>query len=250
MQFNKIIVAMLTLVSLALVVFLGFKTRNTIQEYNYIGRNMRDTITVDGQGKVTTQPDLTIVTLGVVTEGTTVEDIQTQNTNKMNSIITAIKELGIDAKDIQTQNFNVNPKYSWEDGDRKEDGYQINQNVEVKVRKQEDVSKILSKSSELGANQIGGMRFVIDDKTQFEQEARKEAIADAKAKAQELAKELNITIVKVVTFSEFGGASPAPYYAREMMATAMDSAAAVPEPMIEQGSEDVISNVSVTFEVR
>ena len=249
MQPNKITIVILSLVSLALIAFLGVKTRNLMQEYNYIGRDSRDTITVNGQGKVTTEPDLTIITLGVVTEGATVEDIQTQNTNKMNSIITAIKELGIADKDIQTQNFNVNPKYTWDDGDRKEDGYQINQNVEVKVRDKANVSKILSRSAELGANQIGGMRFVIDDNTQFEQEARKKAIADAQSKANELANSLGMTIVKVVTFSEYNSPSPAPYYARDMMATGM-AEAAVPEPMIEQGSEEVISNVSVTFEVR
>ncbi len=237
-----------TIVGLVLVVYLGVLTRNSLQQYNYIGRDVRDTITINGQGEVDAKPDLTTITLGVVTNGETVEAIQTENTNKMNSIIEMVKGLDIKDADVKTLNFSVNPLYDWTDGERVEAGYEINQNVQIKVRDEANTSKILAEAGKLGANQVGGLNFTIDDPSKFEQAARLDAIKDAEAKAKELADELGLTLVRVVSFSEAGGGlpSPQPYYAMDMMV----SEKAIPEPSIETGSQKVTSYVSVTFEVR
>jgi uncharacterized protein YggE len=238
-----------SIVGLFLIIFLGALTRNSLQEYNYIGRDVRDTITINGQGEVDAKPDLTTITLGVVTEGETVEAIQTENTNKMNNIIDMVKDLGIKEADIKTLNFSVNPRYNWDEGERTEAGFEIRQNVQVKVRDESNTSKLLSESSKLGANQVGGLNFTIDDPSKFEQAARLDAIKDAEAKAQELADELGLELVRVVSFSEAGGGSPAPMYdmMERSMAVGMD---AMPEPKIETGTQKVTSYVSVTFEVR
>jgi len=238
-----------SIVGLVLIIFLGVLTRNSLEEYNYIGRDVRDTITINGQGEVDAKPDLTTITLGVVTEGDTVEAIQTENTNKMNSILDMVKGLGIKEADIKTLNFSVNPRYDWDEGERKEVGYEIRQNVQVKVRDEANTSKILAESGKLGANQVGGLNFTIDDPTKFEQEARLDAIKDAQDKAQELADELGLKLVRVVSFSEAGGGSPSPMYG--MMERAMTAdAEMMPEPKIETGTQKVTSYVSVTFEVR
>lgn len=232
-----------------LVVYLGVLTRNTLQEYNYIGRDVRDTITINGQGDVDAKPDLTTVTLGIITEGDTVEAIQAENTNKMNSIIAMVKSLGIEDADIQTLNFSVNPRYDWTDGERKELGYEISQNIQIQVRDEANTPKILAEAGKLGANQVGGLNFTIDDPTKYEQEARLKAIKDAEMKAKELADELNLTLVRVVSFSESGAGyypTPEPYYAMDMM----KAESVMPEPVIEPGSRKVTSYVSVTFEVR
>ncbi len=236
------------IVGLVLVIYLGVLTRNALEEHNYIGRDVRDTITINGQGEVDVKPDLTTVTLGITTQGETVETIQSENTTKMNSIIAMLKEQGIAEDDIKTLNFNVNPRYSWEDGERKEDGFEIRQNVQVKVRDESLTSKILAQAGELGANQVGGLNFTIDDTSEFEQQARLKAIDDAQDKAQELADELGLDLVRVVSFSEAGGGSPTPMYG--MMERSVSSDAAIPEPTIETGTQKVTSYVSVTFEVR
>ncbi|MBD3281251.1 DUF541 domain-containing protein [Candidatus Uhrbacteria bacterium] len=236
------------IVGLVLIVYLGSLTRNSLQEYNYIGRDVRDTITINGQGEVDVKPDLTTVTLGVTTEGDTVEAIQAENTEKMNSIIARLKEQGIAEDDIKTLNFSVNPRYSWEDGERTEVGYEIRQNVQVKIRDESLTSKILAEAGKLGANQVGGLNFTIDDTSEFEQEARLKAIDDAKDKAQELADELGLNLVRVVSFSEAGGGQPTPMYG--MMERSVSADAAMPEPTIETGTQKVTSYVSVTFEVR
>ncbi|MDF1497141.1 MAG: SIMPL domain-containing protein [Patescibacteria group bacterium] len=237
------------IVGFVLVVYLGVLTRNSLQEYNYIGRDVRDTITINGQGEVDAKPDLTTITLGVVTEGETVEAIQTENTNKMNSIIDAAKNLGIKSDDIKTLNFSVNPVYDWTEGERVESGYEIRQNVQIQVRDEALTPKVLAEAGKLGANQVGGLNFTIDDPSNFEQQARLKAIKDAEEKAQELANELGLTLVRVVSFSEAGGGSPAPMY--DMMERSMiANESMMPEPTIETGTQKVTSYVSVTFEVR
>ncbi|MCC6563732.1 SIMPL domain-containing protein, partial [Candidatus Uhrbacteria bacterium] len=104
-----------------------------------------------------------------------------------------------------------------------------------------------SKAGELGANQVNGVRFTIDDPTTVQQQARTEAIADAKAKAQELADAMGVKIVKIVTFSESSGGTTPPMFAYRALDAAQSAA---PVPDIQTGSLDVQANVSVTFEIR
>lgn len=250
MQNNKLISVAIFIVALFLVVFLGVKTRNAWLEYDYIGKSGRDTINIEGQGKVTAVPDIAQVQLGVVTDGAVVKDIQAKNTEKMNAIIKAIKDLGVDTKDIQTDNYNLNPRYDWTDGQQKLIGYTVSQNVTVKVRNMDKVGDIVSKGGELGSNQIGGVQFVIDDPMMLQAQARDKAIEDAKQKADVLAKKLGLNIARVVSFSEYSSGSPVPrpYL---MMEKAMDSSGVeAVAPTIEPGTQDIVTNVTVTFEVR
>lgn len=251
MKISKLLIAALSLVSLALIVFLGAKTRNAVLEYNYIGKSGRDTITLDGEGKVTARPDVAQIQLGVVTEGLTVKDIQQKNTDKMNAIIAAIKAMDIQPADIQTQDYNLSPKYDWTSGKQVLTGYTVTQNVMVKVRNLDKVGDVIAKAGELGANQVGDVSFVIDDPKALQAQARDKAIDNAKAKADELAKKLGLNVARVVSFSESNGSVvvPQPYMMMDKAMAAGSNAAPV-APQIEAGSQDVISNVSVTFEVR
>lgn len=246
---NKFLLGVIGIVGIALVVFLVAKTRNELQDYNYIGKSGRDTINIEGQGKVEAKPDIALVSLGVVTDAKTVKEAQSQNTKKMNAVIEAVKAMGVESKDIQTQNYNLNPKYDWADGKQNLIGYTVSQNATIKVRDMDKTGDLIAKAGELGANQVGGMQFVIDEPKLLEQEARDKAIDDARQKADVLAKKLGLTVVRVVTFSEYAGGSPvpAPYYAMAKDAMNVQEMAA---PSIEAGSQEVIANVNVTFEVR
>jgi len=239
------------LLGLALIVYVALLARNASEQFNYIGKALhdRDTIVVSGEGKVTSQPDLATVSMGVQTDALTVKDAQAQNTQKMNSIINALKALQIASKDMQTSNYSIQPKIDWTNGTSKVTGYTVTQNVDVKVRNLDSVGDVLAKGGELGANQVGGIQFTIDDPTALQAQARGKAIDDARTKADALAKQLGLTIVKVVTFSENQGGTPIIY---PMMAKSLDmgAAAPAPAPQIQSGSLDVTSDVSVTFEVR
>ncbi len=252
MKESKLLQWIVGFLGLALILFIGMKARNAAQEYKYIGKIVRDrdVIMIAGEGKVTVQPDLAQIQLGVVTEGATVKETQTRNTEKMNVILAAIKVLGIAGKDIQTTNYSLYPKQEWHAGRSTIIGYRVSQNVTVKVRNFDNAGDVLAKAGELGANQIGGIQFTIDDPSSLTDNARSKAIENARKKAEALAQQLGLTIVKVVTFSEsFGGyPQPTPMFERSMGAPmAMESA---PAPRVEPGSLDVTANVSVTFEVR
>ena len=250
-QNSRMINGLKGLLAVALVAYVGLLARNTNQQYNFIGKTLhdRDTFTVNGEGKVSAKPDLVKVSLGVTTDAITVKEAQKTNTDHMNAIISALKSMDIAAKDIQTANYSVYPKIDWTNGKQRILGYTVSQNVEVKVRDLDKVGDVLGKAGELGANQVGGLDFTVDDPKVLQDQARDIAIDDAKKKANILASKLGLQVVKVVTFSENGGGQP---YPRPMEYSAMmkaDSAGSV-APQIEAGSLDVNANVSVTFEVR
>lgn len=253
MMQNKFVQGLLGILVATLVIFVGLKARNAAEEYNYIGKVVRDrdVITIDGMGKVTAKPDVAVINLGVQTEGLTVKETQKNNTLKMNAIVSAVKALGVEDKDLQTSNYNLSPKIDWRDGKQNIIGYTINQNLTVKLRDLDKSGDVLSKAAELGMNQSGGIQFTIDEPKTLQERARTLAIEDARKKADQLAKELGLRIVKVVTFSEgsYGGAyPPVPMFAKAQMNSSIDQA--VPSPDIQSGSLDVVSNVNVTFEVR
>lgn len=242
------ILAGLTLVVLA--VFLGFKARNTYAERDYIGKAVRDrdVITVNGHARVTVKPDLALLDLGIYSEGATVAEVQQGSTQKMNAIIDAVKAMGIKDADIQTTNYNLQPKIDWSTGKQSITGYTLSQSVNVKVRDLNKVGDVIQKGVSLGANQVNSVQFTVDDPTTLQDDARLKAITDARTKAGALADALDLHIVKVVTFGESGGSIPGPIpYGMGGGIMAADKAVA---PSTQPGSLDVDMNVSVTFEVR
>jgi uncharacterized protein YggE len=100
-----------------------------------------------------------------------------------------------------------------------------------------------------GATEVSGLQFTFDDPQQGQLEARAEAIADAKAKANELAKQLGVSIVRVVSFNESSGGAPVPMYAK-MLDSAAGNAVAQSAPELSVGQNKTSSNVSVTYEIR
>ncbi|MCC7357732.1 SIMPL domain-containing protein [Candidatus Uhrbacteria bacterium] len=250
---NKFFQGTLGLLALTLVIFIGLKARNAAEEYYFIGKTVRDrdVITIDGTGKITATPDVAIINLGVQTEALTVKETQKNNTQKMNAIVAAMKKLGIADKDLQTSNYTLNPKIDWRDGKQNIIGYTIYQNLTVKLRDLDKAGEVLSTSAELGMNQSGGIQFTIDEPKTLQERARTMAIEDARKKADQLAKELGLRIVKVVTFSEGVNGNtlpPIPVYAKAQMADSFERA--VQNPEIQSGSLDVVSHVNITFEVR
>jgi hypothetical protein len=250
MKIPKILVCLLGFLTVALVVFIGLLSWNAYAQHYKIGiaARDRDVITIDGTGKVTTKPDIAQVSLGVLSDAATVKAAQTDNTKKMNDIIAAVKALGVKADDITTTNYSIAPKIDWSNGKQNIIGFTVSQNIEVKVRDLDKVGDILAKGGELGANQAGGVQFTIDDPKKVQADAREKAIEDARTKADVLAKQLGLTLVKVVSFSESGNTpNPMPLYAKAMGVGGGSDAVA---PQIETGTQDVISSVNVTFEVR
>lgn len=251
MKLPKSFVVLLQILLAVLVIFIGLKAWNAYAEHYRIGVAVRDrdTIVVAGEGKVTSRPDIVRVSLGVQTDAGTVRAAQTENTTKMNAITAMLKEQKVAEADITTDSYTIYPRVNWENGRQDIIGYTVSQNVSVKIRDLDKTGDILARAGDLGANQVGGINFTIDDPTDLQDQAREKAIEDAKGKADQLAKQLGLNIVKVVSFSESGGyyPPPMPMYAKDLESANGIGGAA---PSIQTGSQEVISNVSVVFEVR
>ncbi|MEK7644548.1 MAG: SIMPL domain-containing protein [Patescibacteria group bacterium] len=250
----KILWVLIGILVVYAIVFLGTLIRNNLKKFDTIGvadRNER-TIVVDGQGKVTVTPDIAMVNLGTISEGKTVDEAQQKNTEVMNKLTAKLKTLGIDGKDIQTVNYNIYPKYDYTDGAQKLIGYQVSQDLTVKIREVSKANQVIAGAGEVGANNVGGLQFTIDDRDAYKAEARALALNKVGEKAKVLARSLGVDLVRVVTYNEYEGGSGADtLYAMGGLAMnqkGMEGAGAPPD--IQTGSSEVIMNVNVVFEIR
>jgi len=208
------------------------------------------TITVSAEGKITAKPDIAIVELAVVSEGATVKAVTKDGNEKMKKVIDAVKAIGIEDKDIASTRYSLYPRYNYE-GNRSPriTGYSLDQEITVKIRDLEKVEDVLDTGISSGANQVGQLRFDIDDMTKIKKEAREKAFTAAKEKALDMASAAGVNLGRVVTFYEDSGYNPPMYANYAMEVKAMDSAMATEEATIEPGSKDINLSVSVTYEI-
>ena len=163
----------------------------------------------------------------------------------MNKVIDFLKGFGIEDKDIKTINYNIYPRYNYENRVIPQIiGYEITQTLEVKVRNLEKVGDILDKSVGAGINQVSSLRFWIDKDEDLKADARKLAIEDAKKKAGTLASNLGIKLVKLTGFTEDTGYYPVPMYKE-----AVGMGGGGEAPNIQIGENEIIVNVSLIYEI-
>lgn len=233
------------------LVFLGTLVANNLKSYQYIGKPTaeRDTIAISGEGKVTGIPDIATISVGLQTEKADVKSAQTENTTKMNRLITNLKNLGVESKDIQTSYYNIYPQYDWPNGKQILRGYQVSQGVTVKIRNLTKIGDILAAAGENSANQVSGLSFNIDDPEALRQEARVKALENAKEKADALARVAGVDLGKIVSFSEYSGT---PSYSAYKMIDGLGygGGSEGAAPAVESGSMDILVNVTVSYEIK
>ncbi|KFC64890.1 Hypothetical protein precursor [Devosia sp. LC5] len=210
-------------------------------------------ISIEGRGEVTAAPDTAYINSGVTTQGATAREALDLNTKAMTDLIAALKESGIEARDIQTSGFSVNPNYVYSDArdengysmPPKIQGYQVSNTVTVVVRKLDTLGSILDKSVTIGANTINGVSFAVADPSALYNEARKAAFADARTKAELYADVAGSALEEINSISEsqgFNQPQPTPMYAKA------DAQAGAPVP-VESGELSFTINVSVQWEL-
>lgn len=252
------------IVVVLLAVFLAVKTFGELQGLRYIGAGVMpaNTITVSGYGESFGVADVAEFTFTVSSERSTVAAAQEDATTRINTLMAYLEEQGIEEVDIKTVDYSVYPQYDWiqsacqlngicPPGQQVLRGYQVRQTTSVKVRDTAVAGDLLSGVGSQGATEVSGLNFTFDDPDAVDAEARTEAIADAKEKAEELADQLGVRIVRVVSFNEnksYPGA-PSPYYRLEQGMGGADMAA-TNAPEISVGQNKVTTNVSVTYEIR
>ncbi|MBX4189355.1 SIMPL domain-containing protein [Candidatus Parcubacteria bacterium] len=218
-----------------------------------------NTISVSGKGEAFATPDIATFTFSVSADAKAVADAQEAVTKKTDAITAALKDLGVDDKDIQTVDYSVYPKYIYTSvactssycppSRQVPDGYTVTNSLSVKVRQTANAGKALSEAGSKGATNISGLSFTVDDQTAIESEARAKAIADAKSKAETLAKNLGVRLVRVISFSDGYGGGPIPYYAKDVALGMGGTANQAVAPSLEPGQNKVTDNVTITYEI-
>lgn len=240
--------------------FLFVLTLNALKENRTIGSTSipSNVISVSGTGEAFVVPDIATFSFGASATGKNVADAQAQVTTIINQALAKVKALGVAEKDIQTSDYSANPKYEYTSGvctsggvckpsTQTLVGYEVNETITIKVRKVEDAGTILGAVGGTGVTNVSGLSFAVDNRDAVERQAREKAITDAKTKANALAKDLGVSLVRIVSFNENGGGMPIMYQAKDMMSV---SAGSAPAPSVPVGENKIQSNVTITYEIR
>jgi len=245
----------LTLFLITLIVSTIVGIQNKVKEGKYIGQGIetKSTIRVSDTGVIYAKPDLAIISFSVKNEAKTVDIAMKENVEQMNRIIDAIKKQGVESKDLKTTNFNIYPRYEYHEkkeippyypqGERVLVGYEIIQSLQVKIRDMEKIGKIIEGATTAGANQVGNLQFTIDKQDEFKKQAREQAINKAKTKAEELALQLGVNLVRIINFSETS-VLPRFYGLDEASGLGGEKA-----PQIEIGENKIEVTVFITYEI-
>jgi len=211
--------------------------------------NVSDTLVVSGEGKVTATPDVAVTDLTISVEAPTAAAAQTLANTKSNAVVAFLKSKGIDDKDIKTSGYNIYPQYDYVNGRSILRSYQVTQSFTVKIRDVEHANQALDGVVDAGVNQVGGISFQIDDPERLQDQARQKAIADAKSKAKILEDQLGVDLGHIVSFSESqNGFMPQPYYLKD--AGGIGGGGAVSAPSLPTGENEIVVDVSITYQIR
>lgn len=210
-------------------------------------KRMERTITISASAQVAAEPDLARLNSGVTSEADTARAALDRNNEAMRKLVEGLKASGVDRKDIQTGQFNVEPRYTNpRDGKPPSiNGYRVVNNVDIVVRDLKRLGEVLDQLVTLGSNQMHGLSFDVSKAETLKDEARKEAIANALRRAKLFAAASGAEVGQVLSISE-DVASP-PYHPRPMMASRAAVAKSVP---VEAGSQLLEANVTVTWALK
>ena len=199
-------------------------------------------ISVTGEATVSVPPDLAAIDGGVTTEAKTAREASEANNAAMGKVLLALKAAGIDEKDIQTSRLSLQPQNAPNrPGPSAIVGYRASNRVTIRLR---DVTKLANAIDTLvgaGANDIGGINFMVSQASKLLDQAREQAISDARRKAEIYAKAAGVTLGSPLSISEEGSPGPMPY--RKMSA----GIAAAP---VAQGEETLSVTVNVSWAIK
>ncbi len=208
-------------------------------------------LTITAEGKSTRTPDMAVFTAGVVSEGKTASEALAASAVAMNRVIATLKKAGIADKDIQTSQINLNPVYSQPvvgpNGQVAQEpriiGYQASNSVTIRSRDIKGFGKVLDALVASGSNQINGPAFQMSEPRTAMDEARGDAMKQARVRADLYARAAGLRVVRIVSITEGGGYSPPrPVYAMAKMEDDSSSP-------IAAGEVEAQVSVTVQFEL-
>ena len=207
-------------------------------------------IWVKGEGKVTVTPDVAILSVGIESQEAAVTQAQEKAAAAMNAVINQLKQSGIAEKDIRTTSFSITRVTRFDETRQQEItiGYRVTNTVSAKIRKIADAGTIIDVVVQAGGDltRINNISFTVDDPSAFENEARQKAMANAQAKAKQLADLAGVKLGKAIYINESGGFIPFRQEFFPVPAPAPAFAAATP---ILPGEQEVRLNVQVVYQI-
>lgn len=200
-------------------------------------------VTVSGEGKVKVAPDQASISISIETKGTKAEEVKRENDKKMDAILKFVKKSNIAAEDFQTQRISLNPNYDYE---KKKYSYVATQTVQILLRDLSKYDVLMEGLVSEGINRIDNVEFKSSKMTQLQSDARKLAMKDAKAKAEDFVSVLGQKVGKAILIldnSQTDHPQPRMYAMKSSMA--MDESA--PRETLAIGEIEITANVSVNF---
>jgi uncharacterized protein YggE len=206
--------------------------------------NQQVGIWVNGLGKVAVVPDVAVLQLGVEAQGITVNEAQTKAAEAMDGVMKALTANGVARKDIQTRFFNISRITRWDDKGQVETviGYRVSNMVTAKIRTVDKAGDVVDAVATAGGDltRIDSITFTLDDPAAATRDARDNAMADARTKAQQLASLGKPTFISENSYVPYSGGVSVP--------AAAEKAMAVPTP-VNPGEMDITVNVQVTYAI-
>jgi uncharacterized protein YggE len=207
----------------------------------------QERILVTGTGKMSAVPDVATLGVGIEAQETTVAQAQSEASQAMNNVTTALKTNGVADTDIQNRQYSIDQVTQW-DSEKQENivlGYRVTNIVNAKIRAMDKIGTIIDAVTVAGGDltRINGLAFSIDDPTPFQQQARAKAVPDAQAKASQLAQLAGVTLGKPTYISE-SVQVPTPIYSQ-----AVGMAEAIPPTPISPGEMEISVSVQITYAI-
>jgi uncharacterized protein YggE len=200
-------------------------------------------INVNGEGKVKVAPDQVCISATVETKGNNAKDVKKQNDEKMDAVLKFIKKMNVPTADFKTKQVTLNPQYDYE---KKKTSYNATQTVEIVIKDLSKYDELMEGLVQQGINRLDKVSFESSKLAQYETEARKLAMKDAKAKAEEYVSVLGQKVGKAFTISDNTQVyHPQPMYAAMRMKESADAGAS--NETLAIGEIEITANVSVSF---
>ena len=216
----------------------------------YLNDNEPETITVTATSSMPVEPDMAEISLGVVTKGETAADAQAENTKKVDVVIETLKGLGVADTSVQTTEFYIYPEYDYSEGVESLSGYSATTYLKVSDLPIDKAGNVITECAKAGINNVNGLRYFSSVYDETYQKALEQAVADARVKAEGLAKASGAELIDPPTIME--GYQDMSYRYDNMNSYAMETAAAEDAGggvSLNGGTLDVTARVTVTYKL-
>ena len=213
------------------------------------GQTNQRTISVSGEGRVYVTPDTAQVTLGVQIENADLGAAQQEANQKMDAVLAVLKANGVADDQIKTVTYNISVQRDYQKPNQPITGYQVSHLVQVKVKPMSKVSAVIDAAVAKGANAVNDVVFTVENQDAPLQQAREQAVNNARAKAEQLAKLTGVGPSGPVTISETSSRPPVPIpmATRDM---GVGPAACEASTAVQPGQSEVSVNLTISYAIQ